>query len=388
MKSIFFPATRVSARPDDRRSGRLDRRRTPRGGRRFTDQVRLAIFAMMCALASAPLTASAQVRFGFDAKSVTRARDLGMPVAYGSTWAGAWKQKWGWRGVEDDLRAAKAAGATPVVQWWYWGDDISPSCVENGCRDRYHGVWKDKATWNRLSNELADLIVGVMGPDSGALVIVETEFNKNGIENYEPFDGYLADQAEIFHARNTQVVVGFGNWGRSQWRNFDRAVAASDFLGEQVLQSSVHEASTYLSGASLLIDAARYNQATFGKPSFVTDFAFSSYPSPSYELYQDTVVRELFSRMGELRDAGVHGMIWRMLADDPTFDTNNYHGMAERYWGLLRGDGTPKAAFAPFANGMVTEQRRAEEAVPPPAEDPEPVATSGGISARRFRPAN
>jgi len=115
-----------------------------------------------------------------------------MPVTYGSTWAGAWNQKWGWNGIEQDLLEAKSAGAVPVVQWWYWGDDISPSCVENGCTDRYQGVPKDQATWTRLSNELADLIVRVGGADSPALVVIETEFNKNGIENYEPFDGYLA----------------------------------------------------------------------------------------------------------------------------------------------------------------------------------------------------
>jgi len=110
-----------------------------------------------------------------------------------------------------------------------------------------------------------------------------------------------------------------------------------------------------LSGAEMLIGAARYNKATFGKPSFVTDFAFSSYPTPAYERYQDTVIREIFSRMDELDAAGVQGMIWRMLADDPKFNTANYHGMAERHWGLLRADGSKKPAFEPFLNGMLAE---------------------------------
>ena len=53
-----------------------------------------------------------------------------------------------------------------------------------------------------------------------------------------------------------------------------------------------------------------------------------------------------------------------MLADDPAFDTNNYHGLAERHWGLLHADGTPKPAFLPFlngalsANGVATAQSR------------------------------
>jgi hypothetical protein len=47
---------------------------------------------------------------------------------------------------------------------------------------------------------------------------------------------------------------------------------------------------------------------------------------------------------------GVVGIIWRMLADDPAFDTSNYHGIAERYWGLLHADGRAKAAFRWFVS--------------------------------------
>lgn len=355
-KSVFWMA-------GERRGGCVDRRqRQPRGGRRMADKIRLALFAATCTLAVAPTMASAQIRFGFDASSVSRARGLGMPVDYASVWAGSWNQKWGWNGVDAQLHAAKDAGVTPVVQWWYWGDDISPSCVEHGCRDRYQGVWKDRATWTRLSNELADLITRVMGPDSGALVITETEFNKNGIESYEPFDGYLVDQAAVFQARGLKVVLGFGNWGRSQWTHFDRAVAAADLLGAQVLRSSVRDRATYLSSAADLLEAARDNQRLFHKPTFVTDFAFSSYPEPSYLNDQDTVVRDVFAHIEEFRAAGVQGMIWRMLADDPNFDTNNYHGEAERHWGLLHADGSPKPAFAPFLNGLLAEKAAADAA--------------------------
>jgi hypothetical protein len=312
---------------------------------------------------SSAAMAQAPVQFGVDVKSVQRARDLGMPVTYGGTWAGAWNQKFGWGGIEADLRAAKAAGAVPVVQWWYWGDDISPACVEHGCQDRYHAVPKDMATWSRLSNELADLIVRVGGADSQALVVIETEFNKNGIENYEPFDGYLAEQAAIFHRRGLKVVVGFGNWGQPLWKNFDRAIAAADLLGTMALQSSIRDAATYLSGADQLITAAQYFQHTFAKRTFI-DFAFSSYPEPSYEGDQDAVVRDIFRRMSELRAAGVQGMVWRMLSDDPAFDTSNYHGMAERYWGLLHADGSPKQAFMPFLNGVLTESETVGVAPP------------------------
>ncbi len=139
------------------------------------------------------------MRFGFDTKSIQRARALGVPVSYGTTWAGAWNQKFGWGDLERELQQARAAGVTPVIPWLYWSDDISPASVENGCIDRFHGVRKDRATWSRLANELAD--------------VVEPEFNKNGIETYEPFDGYLAEQAAIFHQRGLQVVVGLRQLG-------------------------------------------------------------------------------------------------------------------------------------------------------------------------------
>jgi len=283
---------------------------------------------------------------GFDAKAAQQARGLGVAVSYGTAWAGAWNQKYGWNGLATEIQQARSAGATPVIPWLYWSDDISPACVANGCVDRYQGVPKDRATWTRLSNELAD--VAARSGGAGTIVVIEPEFNKNGIETYEAFDGYLAEEAAIFHQRGLRVVISFGNWGQSRWTNFDRAVASADLVGTMALQSSVRDSGSYMSGADLLVNASRYLQGTFGKPILIYDVGFSSYPEPSYETNQDTVVGDIFRRMSELRSAGVVGIIWRMLADDPAFDTNNYHGPAERYWGLLHADGRAKTAFRWF----------------------------------------
>jgi hypothetical protein len=350
----------VSARSADIRRGPGDRRRLPRGGRRVSDKLRLALFVTCSLLASRVASAQTPIGFGFDVNAAARARSLGIPTAYGSIWAGVWNQpeKNGWGGIRTQLLTAKSNRVTPVVIWWYWGDDISPSCVENGCKNRYDlSQHKDKAEWYRMTAELADLIASVMGPNSGAILVVEPEFNQGGIGRYEKFDGYLADQMEAAHKRGVTTALEFGNWDQHLWKNFDRAVAGADLLGVMALQSSVRDASTYLSGADMLLSQAKYYQKTFNKPTFVTDFAFSSYPEPSYEAYQDTVIRDIFRRMDEFRAAGVRGMVWRMLADDPKFNTANYHKMAERHWGLIRADGTPKAAFQPFVDGVVKESR-------------------------------
>lgn len=311
-----------------------------------------AITVALCALLPASGGAKTSMRFGVDAKSASQAIAIGMPISYASMWAGPWNQKLGWRGLEDELRQAKATRTIPVVQWWYWGDDISPSCVKNGCKDRYHGVQKDKATWTRLSNELADLIVKAGGKAGPPLVVLETEFNKNGMETYAPFDEDLAEQAKIFQSRGIKVIVGFGNWGQVHWKRFPKAIAAADMLGTMSLQSSVRDKATYLAGADHLLEAARYLHKTFRKPTFITDVGFSSYPEASYERSQAHVVTAIFERMPEYAAAGVQGMVWRMLSDDPKFDTKNYHGQAERHWGLLHADGSPKAAFGAFLSGM------------------------------------
>lgn len=318
--------------------------------------IRVAAVALFVLASGAFSSAfAAPMQFGADLSALPRARAQGLPLSYGTFWLGAWTQKYGWSDANTQLRAAAAGGVTPVISWWYWGDDISPNCVEYGCNDRYHGVRKDKATWYRMTSELAANIEAAMGGRE-AIVVVETEFNKNGVENYEPFDGYLAELAAILHSRgNIRVVVGFGNWGREQWVRFDRAVAHSDLLGVQSMRSSIREAATYTNAVGSLVESAHYLQGTFHKPIIVTDLAFSSYPSQGYESVQAQVIGELFARIGELKSAGVLAMMYRMVVDDPNFDTANYHGIAERFWGLLRADGSQKPAFAVFAAGVQSE---------------------------------
>jgi hypothetical protein len=217
-------------------------------------------------------------------------------------------------------------------------------------------VQKDMRTWLDLSRRLASMMRPAAGGE--AVVVVETEFNKNGVEKYRPFDDDLAKVAAIFHEQGVKVVLGFGSWGQSTWSNFRGAIAASDYLGMQLLRSSVRDAASYLQAVDTLVGTARQLQRSFGKPSMVIDLALSSYPDQRFESHQAAVMGELFTRLPELKQAGVRGIIWRQIQDDPGFDTSNYHGMAERYWGLLRADGSAKPAFAAFLEGVRGEAAR------------------------------
>jgi len=380
-------------RATDRRSPLADRRHEFRGGRRASDLVLAA--ALSAGLATPAMGASlprsgtvaikvgsratdlvgvanaggggnrgrsvvgAQepMRFGVDMRSVGQAVAQGLPMTYGAFWVGAWTQKGGWGEVDRQLAEARTRGVVPVVNWWYWGDDINPQAVRDGVEDRYHHLRKDREGWSRMSRELASRIGRTMGGRE-AIVVLETEFNKNGIEDDPSFDALLAEQIGIFHGQHgIKVVLGFGNWGRAAWSRFPQAIAASDLLGIQLLQSSVRDAATYAQAPETLVSAARFIQTTFHKPSMVVDLALSSYGT-RYEETQAQAVSALFARLPELKTAGVEGLVWRAVADDSRFDVANYHGEAERHWGLMRADGSPKPAFAAFRTGVQREAGR------------------------------
>jgi hypothetical protein len=366
--------------PDRRRATRDRRGAAFRGGRRASDIILAAALAgggLAARAQAAPATHGTSVsmvkvgrratdgaiasrepmRFGVDMPSVGKAESEGLSLSYGAFWVGPWTQKDGWSETDRQLAEARRSNVVPVVNWWYWGDDISPKAVESGIDDRYHHVHKDRASWTRMSEQLADRIARGMGGRE-TIVVLETEFNKNGMDHYAPFDKDLADQIRIFHARpGIKVVLGLGNWGRRSWGNFSEAIASSDLLGIQLLQSSVHDSASYAQAPETLVSAARYIHTQFHKPSLVVDLGLSSY-GPHYEESQKNAIAELFERLPEMKAAGVEGIIWRAVADNPRFDTANYHGEAERHWGLLRADGSAKPAFAAFTSGVRAETAR------------------------------
>ena len=57
---------------------------------------------------------------------------------------------------------------------------------------------------------------------------------------------------------------------------------------------------------------------------------------------------------------------YRQLADDPKFDTSNYHGVAERYWGLIRADGSNKPALDAFIEGVRADRGNASATLTAP----------------------
>jgi hypothetical protein len=315
----------------------------------------LTLLAGSLLLAVQPAGATAApVLFGMDAGSVAAQAAAGAKPDYGTMWIGPWTLSSGWGGPDGQLAGLKSQGVTPAVHFYYWGDDISPSCVEDGCWSSLHNTWKDRAHWRMLGDQLGAHLDSKLG-GARAVVFLESEFNKGGISTYEPFDGYLADMATRLRAAypNAVVVLGFGNWGSGDWHNFDRAAAASQMVGLQGMRASTKDSATsYDNLYAATLSGVKTLSSLFHKPVLLTDIALSSYSEPDYLTRQRDSLQRFFTGMQALRDYGVQGIVYRSWNDAPGMSTANYYGEAERHWGLAHSDGSKKASAAAWVGGV------------------------------------
>jgi hypothetical protein len=330
----------------------------------------LALVAVPLLAIVAPAAGAVAFRFGMDASALDGLADLGAPADYAQLWAGVWNERSGWDGLGRSAADAAHAGAVPVIEWWYWGDDISPSCVRDGCASGLHESWKSQALWAADGAALADALHDALRGRE-AIVVVESEFNKNGVSSWEDFDGMLAQHAAIFQARAPEVrlALGFGNWGRDAWPRFDRAVAAMDMVAFQTMRGSTRDsAASYAGAAEATLDAALALQEDFAKPILLHDLALSSYPEASYAAEQRDALAAFFARLPELKAAGVEGVLYRSLRDTD-MDPANYYGLAERGWGLQHRDGTAKPALDVWLAGVEAERAAGRHATRATAAD-------------------
>ena len=328
---------------------------------------------------TAPPT-TAPLRFGMDAGSVAAQAAAGAKPDYGTLWIGPWTLTSGWGGPDAQLAALKSAGVTPAVHFYYWGDDISPTCIESGCYSTLHKAQKDQAGWELLGKQLTDHLTSKMG-GAPVVVFLESEFNKNGVSTYEPFDEDLAAMAARIHAGypNAVVVLGFGNWDSASWKTFDRAAAAADMVGVQGMRGSTRHTETqmYTLYDSLLAGAKTLGSTFPGKPILLTDIAVSSYPEPGYTTVQTGALQEVLDNLGTLRSLGVAGLVYRSWKDSPTMDTANYFGEAERHWGLAwAGNGTQKAAARLWVDAVQAERSGGGTSSPSPTASAAPATSS------------
>ena len=297
------------------------------------------------------------MKFGMDAYSIPAQTDAGVKPDYATLWVGPWNLN-NWGGVDSQLDRMRNAGVTPAIHFYYWGDDISVSCIEKGCWSSLHGTHKDQAGWQKLAEQLNARLHAKMAGKQ-VVILLESEFNKGNVATYENLDGLLASKAKYFKGAypNSKVVLALGNWNSAAWGTWDRAAAASDMIGLQGMRGSTRDSLSYYQRAyEDTLAGAKTAKAKFGKPVFVTDIALSSYPDSTYLAHQNAELKQFFGGMGELKAAGVQAFVYRSWRNSDNMDTANYYGIAERHWGLAYSSGTLKASGHTWIAGVKAER--------------------------------
>lgn len=329
-------------------------------------------------IAMAPVTtaatASEEVGLGMNTQSAKALREAGAPPQYSSYWVGPWTLQYGWHSLDNMLRDAKAQGTTPVIYWYYWGDSISPSCVDDGCNGR------TREQWSYGTRTLADHVRTHMG-GTRAIVVVENEFNKNGIDStsYAPvFDRHLKTQIDTLSAvEGLEVVLGYGAWMEQNWDRFPLAIAASDTIGFQMMRASTRDTEANYRGAPDKIASTLAHSVRLGKPTFLYDLALSSYPDAKWARIQADTIRGIIDRSAEYAAMGLEGIVYRELNDNPSMDPANYFGEAEKHWGLRDAAGNPKPAFEHWLAAYGQVLQAPEPNVPATFEGESIPATTG-----------
>ncbi|HJQ93635.1 MAG TPA: PKD domain-containing protein [Candidatus Thermoplasmatota archaeon] len=331
-------------------------------------------------------TAPSPLGYGMSASAVSAQSAAGVKPDYGTFWIGPWTLGSGWGGPDAQMTAMKNAGVTPAIHHYYWGDDISKDCLENGCYSNLHKATKDQEGWQKLTDQLiAHLNSKMQGKP--VLIFLETEFNKGSVATYEPLDGYLAEKAKQIKAGypNAQVVMALGNWGQSSWGTWDRTAAASDYVGIQGMRGSTRQSATdYATLYEKTLEGTKVLKAKFGKPIVLQDIALSTYPEPDYLKRQADELKDFFSHTADLKAQGVKVLIYRSWVDTPTMNTANWYGEAERHWGLnWHGNATLKPGGKVWVDGVKADRAGSSTPTttsPPPANRAPSAAFTSSVS--------
>ncbi|MBW3582093.1 MAG: hypothetical protein KY455_03245 [Euryarchaeota archaeon] len=297
------------------------------------------------------------MKFGMTGSQANAQTNAGVKPDYGTFWVGPWTLKSGWGGPNSQMDDLRSKGITPAIHHYYWGDDISKSCLENGCWSSLHGTHKNKADWQKLTQQLVDNLNRKMG-GKPVVIFLETEFNKADVQYYDPLDGYLKAKADFIKKNYpaAQIVLALGNWNPGGWHTWDRAASASDYVGLQGMRGSTRDSlSSYLYLYEDTLQGTKKVKSLFGKPVFLHDIVLSSYPDSTYKKHQADELRQFFTKLPDLKAAGVRAFIYRSWVD-ADMDTKNYYGEAERHWGLTYSWGSWKPAAKVWVDGVKAER--------------------------------
>jgi hypothetical protein len=334
-------------------------------------RISLPVAILVLAASLAPVASAASMPLlGISTKGATETIAAGAHPAIESIWIGKWTASSGWGGLDNALSQARAHHAAPLILWYYWGNDGSPTCVANGCNGKSRGEWM------AMTDTIASRLKSMGGATS--YVVVENEFNKNGITgSYAPtFDGYMATiNGKLKATAGVHPVVGFGAWGETSWGLFPKTIASADYMGFQIMRASTRDnEATYRATPDVVAKmVATTKSVGHGKPSILYDLALASYPDAHWAQVQADTLSGILARRAEYAANGLAAIVYRGTGDSPKADTTDYFGLAETTFGLKKADGTPKPAWGVWI-------RAGGGSAPPPPIGSAFQATFTGVS--------
>ncbi|CAH0533863.1 hypothetical protein VST7929_01739 [Vibrio stylophorae] len=255
-----------------------------------------------------------------------------------------------WRWLQSDrLLALEQQGLTPMIAFWYFGDKISPEYVTQN-RQAYLQTLKQQ-------------LIPLLQPLSSGYLILEPEFNKNGIENWDGWDPLMLEVIALIRHELPQIQVGLalGDWdaigSKQSYLSAQKAITASDFVASMLMISSyterVHHQPDWSPWVRTMRLAHKLN-AQFNKPWLIAYVAIAS--EPGWQSQQRIELEKLSFYLPYFANNHLIALNWFSLVDEP--NQTGWFADAENSFGLINADYQAKPALKQFAALSAQHQRQ------------------------------
>lgn len=248
----------------------------------------------------------------------------------------------GWYDVQTTQEEIIDKGYTPVFIFYWFGDDVSVEYIKKN-KEKYF------ATLNKFLNYLKKL-------DGQKIVVLNPEYNMSGTEKWDGMNDIFLQSYKIIR-KDQQVLVGpcvgdFGDYSKTnepeEWELFnpslERAAKKADFIAFQEMRGLTRNSKKNIfKTADRARSFAKYLHKKYKKTTMLAYLAISTY-GKSGERMQAKVYKRFVTLLPKMQKES-------KLMLFGTFHYFDYPGHvgyfneAEEYFGVLRKDGSAKAAF-------------------------------------------
>lgn len=273
----------------------------------------------------------------------------------------SWQPDW-----LDGLQTSMQQGYAPVIFDYYLGDLGSMGSGAWGY------VQKNAQAWLANTQRLANYLATLHGTVS---VVIQPEFNVQGVGSQAQFGAWMAQVAQILHkAQHPGLTIltsaGVGDFGvysgttenASQWSSFHPALSVAapylNFITFQEMRGATtggtvvspqQEGMSTIAGR--VIAFSRYLQTTYKKPLLLGYMMMNPYTpagdTANWSAIAAKAYAEILQVSPELQQQGVFGSLAMSLVNDNTHATSNgvdYFGVSSDYFGLVNSNNTLNTA--------------------------------------------